>query len=366
VKIKVGITTLATVGTVVGTLLGTLLLSACEEKKTNKLLLGRQVVECDMTMDNLVGTEWVIEKINPDKSLERDIQTRLKIYAKDGATRVKYNVGSLSDMYDYECQTRAGELACWEDPPKVRDFCQSLLAVEKECTAEILKKLAPTASDEDIAKGIEDANANVTKYKGTDKWKAFVFQNNNLGNKLGGLLYLKFDERRCKLRITDNYMTIYDGKKIEDSNPVGTNYFLKNEETLMWETCTDSGDLVATTSADFPKTAEAAATCAPPRCTIEAGTAVTYHYIGQDGRTPKDGCTYSFDSWLNWRPLQSGVTAEIVDWKKGRKKVKEIRYPLTHTFAQTGKHVMEIVRYETCEGKAKEQVEVACNLILVK
>jgi len=358
VNIKVGITCLAVVGTLV--------LGACEEKKSNKLQLGSKSVACDLTLDNLAGTEWVIEKINADKSVEPDIQTRLKVYAKDGATRVKYNVGSLSDMYDFECQPKAGELACWEDPPKVRDFCQSLLASDNECTAEILKELAPTATDDDIAKGVKDAHENVAKYKGTEKWKAFVFQNNNLGNKLGGLLYLKVDEKRCKLRITDNYMTIYDGKKIEDSNPVGTNYFLKNSETLFWEHCTDSGDLIASKSADFPKTAEEAVTCAPPRCTVAAGEAVTYHYIGQDGRTAKKDCTYTFDTWLNWKPLQSGIAATTVDWKQGRKTVPELRYPITQTYSTTGKQVLEIVRYEQCEGKAKEQVEVACNLVMVK
>ncbi len=357
-NVKIGVITLAVAGTVV--------LGACEEKKSNKLVLGQKSVACDLTLDGLAGTEWVIEKINADKSVEADIQTRLKVYAKDGATRVKYNVGSLSDMYDYECMEKAGELACWEDPPKVRDFCQSLMAAGAECNAEVLKKLAPTATDEDIAEGIKKANENVNRFKGTDKWDAFVFQNNNLGNKLGGLLYLKVDEKRCKLRITDNYMTIHDGKKVEDSNPVGTNYFLKNDETLFWEHCTDSGDLIATKSADFPKTAEEAVTCAPPRCMVGTGEAVTYHYIGQDGRTAKEGCTYSFDSWLNWKPHQSGVAATLVDWKQGRKTVQEVRWPLTATFSEPGKQVMEIVRYEQCEGGEKKQVEVACNLVMVQ
>ncbi len=356
--IKVGITTLAVVGTLV--------LGACEEKSTNKLVLGQKSVACDINMDNLAGTEWVIEKILPGREVEPDVQTRLKVFAKDGATWVKYNVGSLSDMYDYECMMRGEELACWEDPPKVRDFCQALQAAEKECTPEVLKKLAPTASDEDIAEGIKKANENVKRFKGTDKWKAFVFQNNNLGNKLGGLLYLKVDQKRCKLRITDNYMTIYDGKKVEDSNPVGTNYFLRNEEALFWEHCTDSGDLIATKSSDFPKNEKEALTCAPPRCDFTTSDKVTYHYVGQDGRTPKDGCTYTFDSWLNWKPLQSNVAAEIVDWKQGRRKVKEIRYPLSKTFTTPGMQVMEIVRYASCEGKPKEQVEVACNLVLVR
>ncbi len=344
-----------------------LVLGACEEKKGNKLVIGTRSVACDLTLDTLAGTTWVIERINPDKSVEPDIQTRLKVYAEDGATRIKYNVGSLSDMYEYECADRAGELACWEDPPKVRDFCLSLEAGGAECTAERLRELAPTASDSDITEGMKKAEEVLERFRDTPKWEAFVFQNNNLGNKLGGIVYMKVDTKRCKLRITDNYMTIYNGKKLEDSNPVGTNYFLRSDEELFWEHCTDSGDLIAKKESEFPKTAEEAVTCAPNSgCTLTVGDTINYHYIGQDGRTAKEGCTYSFDAWLNWKPHRQGVAAPVVDWKQGRRKVKEVRYPLSATFSEAGAQVMEIVRYQTCEGKPKEQVEVACNLVLVK
>ena len=38
----------------------------------------------------------------------------------------------------------------------------------------------------------------VTKFKGTDKWKSFVFNNNNLGNKLFGQMYVKVNKRKCE------------------------------------------------------------------------------------------------------------------------------------------------------------------------
>ena len=252
-------------------------------------------------------------------------------------------IGSLLDRLTAEAERRGGSL-------NVDD----IRAIDGDVTQDQYRK------------GVEEAKEVIAKYEGEDQWEQFVFNNNNLGNKLGGLLYLKVDQKRCKLRITDNYMTIYDGKKVEDSNPVGTNYFLRNEEALFWEHCTDSGDLIATKSSDFPKNEKEALTCAPPRCDFTTSDKVTYHYVGQDGRTPKDGCTYTFDSWLNWKPLQSNVAAEIVDWKQGRRKVKEIRYPLSKTFTTPGMQVMEIVRYASCEGKPKEQVEVACNLVLVR
>ena len=59
-----------------------------------------------------------------------------------------------------------------------------------------------------------------------------AFENTNLitmlGNKLQGILYVKVDESACRLKVTDNYMTMFNGERKEDSNPNGTNPFVKN------------------------------------------------------------------------------------------------------------------------------------------
>ncbi len=338
-------------------------MTACKEKST-KIRIKTSVDNCDLTLDGLADTTWVIEKINPDKSTEPDPQTRMRFFKEDGQLKVKYNVGSLSDMYTYACRLnkRGDELVC-KEPPKLRDFCQALAVVdESKCTPEALKKLAPEASDADIAKAIEEAMANVRKYKGTKDWDAFVFNNNNLGNKLQGVLYVKVDKRHCKLRVTDNYITIYNGEVKEDSNPVGTNPFVRSDEELFFEHCTDSGDLIATRSEAFPSKPEEAVTCAPNRgCFFKPGETVWYHYIGQDGRTPEEGCTYSYDAWLNWRPLKKDQPASTV---KVRGK-DELRWSFSHVFQETGLQVMEIVRYKACGGP-KEKIEVSCNLVQVK
>ncbi|MCB9762350.1 MAG: hypothetical protein H6739_21315 [Alphaproteobacteria bacterium] len=341
----------------------TLGLVACEEKSSNKLVLGQQAVQCDLTLETLPGTEWIIEKINPDKSVEPDMSTRLKFYKDGDKIMAKYNVGSLSDMYTYECDVKGDELDCRE-PPKLKDWCQALIVADgAECTAEKLKEWAPKATDEELAAGMKEANEVVAKYREGPEWQQFMFNNNNLGNKLQGLLYAKINARKCNLTITDMYMTIYNGKRLEDSNPVGTNAFVKNDKgELLWEHCTDSGDLYARKTGDFPEKEEDIQACYPNMgCSFAVNEEVHYHYLGQDGREAKEGCTYSYDLWANGKPLQKDVQAELVD-ANGK---KEVRWHNAHKFDAAGPEVVTMVRYQTCEGK-KEQTEVSCNLVNVQ
>lgn len=327
---------------------------ACEEKKSNKLTLGTQAADCSLTLDGLSGTNWVIEKINPDKSVEPDKGTRLQFNTEDGKLVAKYNVGSLSDMYDYPCESKGDEIICREGDPHPKDFCQALLTGGAECTTDTLKALVPDATDEEIAKGIEEATANVEKYKAGPQWDQFVLNNNNLGNKLRGLLYAKVDTRSCKLRITDNYLTVYNGKKIEDSNPVGTNLFVQTEDELLWEHCSNDDDMMALASDEVP-TEE-------PQTQIDwgSGATVNYHFLGKDAFEPAEGCTYSFDTWLNSEPLAKDIAATEAEFK-GKPMAK---HHFTHTFDEPGVNVMMMTRYKTCEGK-KETIETACNLVRV-
>ncbi|MCB9746089.1 MAG: hypothetical protein H6740_26170 [Alphaproteobacteria bacterium] len=334
-------------------------LMACEEKKSNKIVLGAKSVPCDLTLETLPGTEWVIEKVNPDKSVEADIATRLKIDKEGDEIKAKYNVGSLSDMYDYDCKVEGERLFCFE-PPRLADWCKALLVVEGgTCTAEKLKEWAPYATDEEIAKGIKEAEESVAKFRDTDNWKQYVFNNNNLGNKLQGLLYIRINERKCNLMITDNYMTIFNGERKEDSNPTGTNAFVKNDQgELLWEHCTDSGDLYPRKTAEHPTKEEEIQACYPTQgCGFTAEEDAWFAYLGQDGLEAKDGCTYSFDVWHNGKPQQKDVAAEIVD-NKGK---KEVRRAFSMKFSEPGQHVVTMVRYATCEGK-KELEEVSCSL----
>lgn len=342
--------------TILFSLTGALALMGCEEESTNKIVLGAPASSgCELTLDTMVDKTYVLEKVLPDKSTEADIQTRLKL-SKDGDTfKAKYNVSSLSDVYDYTCAPRKDEIVCYEDlGEKLPDFCKALIAGEAECNAEALKKLAPVATDEAIAAAVKEGTEAAAKYKDKPEWEKFVFANNNLGNKLMGILYVGVDKKSCKPQITDNYMTIYEGKKVEDSNPVGTNKFVETDKTLIFDHCTDSDNLVAFKEAELPRD------LSEVRTTLNwaPGSDINYHFVDEsDEGKPVEGCTYSFDFWKKWEPYKQGVAAEVVD--------KRVNWHFADKLTDPGNYVTHMVRYKTCENK-KEQIDVACNLVVIK
>ena len=141
----------------------------------------------------------------------------------------------------------------------------------------------------------DDIKANYDKYKaeGGPSWKSFELNNNNLGNKLQGIAYVKIDARACRLVVTDNYMTIYNAKRREDSNPAGTNPFVKNDQgELLWENCTNRNDLIALPSAEYPKDPKTVAT----QTRWGVGDSVNYWYLAGDVQGPIEGCSFSFDT----------------------------------------------------------------------
>ncbi|MFH1469977.1 MAG: hypothetical protein ABIO70_36670 [Pseudomonadota bacterium] len=345
------------------------ILGGCFEQKSDKpkVVLGQRASSCDLNVGNLPGTQWVLLQINPDKSETPNNQTRLKIYEEGGSVKAKYTVSSYSDVYTYNCkqQESAGkqELFCKEEP-KVKDWYQALYVAGKDTSIEAIRAIDGDVTQTQYDEGAKNAQEIIKKFEGTDKWDSFKFQNNNLGNKLQGLVYLSIDERKCRLMITDMYMTIYDGKRLEDSNPVGTNPMVQSEDELSYEHCTDSADLIPTKTAEFPKSADEAAEafCAPNHgCFFSTGETAYFQYVGQDGREATEGCTYTFDTWKDWKPGVKGQAAQIVD---GKGKKKEVRWTYSTTFDASGPHVVEMVRHWSCPGKPAEQ-EVSCALVQI-
>jgi hypothetical protein len=333
--------------------LAPLVIAGCTEKEPKKkITLGKKAGDCDLDINNMAGSEWLYLRANADRSETPDHKVRLKFVSEDGATKAKYNVGSLSDMYTYNCVIEGEELICREEA-KVKDFCQALVSGGAECTPAALRKVDNSLTDAEIKEGMDEADKVMAKYKGTAKWDKFAFQNNNLGNKLQGLLYAKVDKRNCRMRVTDNYMTIYNGKRVEDSNPQGTNPFVKNEQgDLLWEHCTDSESLVDNTSADKPRSTKRTVRHA-------AGTDIHFWYLGDDWKRAKSGCTYGYDLWLDGKPHKAGLTPEaggrdqVVHWTHKF----DAPSPLPHVFVMHGTMA--------CEGEDKVET-VACNAIMVQ
>jgi hypothetical protein len=336
---------------------GALMLASCDGSEGGMTLGNTTAEGCTLSLDGIVGTEWLFLKADPDKTEVPDIKTRLTFVQEDGKTVARYNVGSLSDFYDYPCEVVGEELICKQEP-SVENWCMAILANGEECTAETLRAEAPDLTDEVIEEGRKAAEAEWAKHKGKPSEAQFKAMYGNMGNKLRGVLYIKIDQRNCRLRVTDMYKFYYQGRWGEDSNPAGINPFVKNEEgPLLWEHCDNPLDLVDLRSADYPRDPANVRNMGKH----PAGTPVHYWFLSADWSKPAEGCTYSYDVWHNSKPVSQGQTPETVDGA--------LRWHYSQTFATASPpgeaEVSVIAATRTCEGKEPERM-LACNALLVE
>lgn len=344
-------------------LVAALSLAGCEDKKGGLTVGDAGADGCELTVEGLTDSEWIIEKINPDKTTTPDHSARIKFITEDGKLKAKYNVQSVADMYTYRCEKVKDDKVTCREKPRVKDFCQALEAGGSKCDTATIKGLLPDATDKELEEGIKQGMEVVTKYKDKPEWKQFVAQNNNLGNKLRGILYVKLDSKRCQLRVTDNYMTVYNGKKIEDSNPVGTNPFVKNTMgDLLWEHCENRNDLLPMSKGEFP----ADPAQARPEPQQESGKPVHFWYLAADALAAAEGCTYKYDIWLDGKPLAKDQTPKQADDGNGGKRLE---WHYTHTFSAPSPdargNVVTSVVNTSCQGKETVK-KVACAAVLVK
>lgn len=312
---------------------------------------------CELSLDSLDGSAFVmLESLDRTEDAPNPM-ARMKFYTEEGQLKAKYTVMSVSSAYEYECENRGKEVLCAE-PPRLQDVCQALEVHEKgSCTKESLVAVSKAkATDEELAKAIKDAQETVAKYRDGDNWQHFEINNNNVGNKLQGFFYAKIEPRECQLMVDDMYMTVYNGKRIEDFNPVGKNPFVPTDIEYLYETCNDANNTLDWATADKPKVSEIT-----PERVHEAGKPVYYHYYGEKGIKAKEGCTYSYDVWANWENASRGNAIEPDE--KGN-----ITWMASHTFSQEGLvkglgqpgGIIHLSRFEECEGK-KEKIDTLCN-----
>ena len=336
-----------------------LLLSACEEKTT---VIGPATdSECALTPDSLDGTTWVLAKLMPDQSTLDDQSTRLKMIQDGDQLKAKYNVSSREHMYGYTCQKQTKRITCMQDVDgdRLSAFCEALIAGGASCDEESLANLLPDVDKQLFADVIKTSNAKAEELKKKpEEWARFVQRNNTLGNKLRGILYIRIDQNKCRLKVNDMYMTVYEGKKVEDSNPVGMNAFNRYDDPLFWEDCTDNAHLVAVKEAELPKPPIKAEKDVATVRDWAVGDEVHFHYKGAaDRKAPREECSYTYDMWLDWKPLAQGVEAAVVDGA--------IQWHHSHSFDKAGVYVTDMVRYKDCGG-SKETLGVSCNLIKVQ
>ena len=328
---------------------------------------------CGVTNETLGGTVWIMDEPWPDRNQSfPNAQARMKIAQGEEGLSVKYSVGNPIEMHDYSCTPRNnddGSVKVWNcaEPFRSDAWCATLEANrEGSCTLDMLKELGATGSDEEIKAGMKKGKEEVAKMKASEDpqvWPKYKAQMARYDNKLRGLLYLRVGSR-CDLKVTDMYQFLQQGKIVEDSNPVGSIGFLKvDDPPYFWEN-TDSGRTYIDLAENAPPADIAKIPLKRDR-EYEMGAEVHYFYIGQDAAKAKEGCTYSMDVWTQWTLEKKDVPVEpdadgrlwwyyAHAWNGSYNEMYQSRYmhPAMQQEAPWG--ILQVVRYETCEGKQKK------------
>lgn len=323
---------------------------------------------CELTLDGLGGSTWVMLQAQPDQTERKNPQARIRFEGSGDDMVAKYTVMSVSDVYEYPCSIQENEegdkeLFCAEEQ-RIVDWCQAILVADELCTKKVLRKMGAEGTDEELNAKIIEAKTIVNKYRDTPQWNQFKLNNNSLANKLQGRLYVGIDERKCRLSVGDFYWTIFNGRAKEDTNPVGQNPFVRGDDNLMFEHCTD-GDFMATLpSAEVPE--DLSKYQRPPSLPKDKPTFYTY-LRPEATQKAEEGCTYSYDTYANWLPDKKGI--EVKPGEEGA-----LTWQTDFTWTSANVHpfnakndvgIMTMVRWKECGGK-KEKVDTVCNMTVVK
>ena len=289
----------------------------CDDNKM--VVAGGNTGECNVSNARLSGTQWVMWEAMPDGTSRENPRARMKFYdGEEGGLKVDYTVGSPYEVQTYDCTLGEKEVNCLEEP-KLFDWCLSLEVHEPgSCTADRLKEIgAPNATTAELQKAMDDVKTELAmvaeKTKDDPRLLAqYKLSKNTLANKLQGILDVRVKEKRCELSVSDQYMTLYNGKKIVDSNPVGTNPFRQDKEnTWLYENCKEGTKFLALDMAE-PPTDEQLKSIDPKRQFSSTDT-VYYHYVGLKHVEAEEGCSYSADTWAQWKPKASNVAMNTMD-----------------------------------------------------
>ncbi len=324
------------------------------------------VDSCGLDITNLAGKTFLMYEAMPDKTYDENEMARVRFFDEGGVTKAQYTVKHPVHVYDYECSVYEPEeggdteLRCMteQEPEK---WCAALQAHEwGSCTSKKLAQLGAEGTEDELKKAVRQAKKDARKVKeeGEDVFKRWTLMNNNLGNHLQNRLYIKRAKRECRLSVADMYFTIYNGKGKEDTNPVGVNPFVETSTEYMFEHCEGKLNMapydkpVAPENGDF----------GDPREKKKPDTDIFYHYLGTDAVKAEEGCTYSMDTFSQYKPLESGVAVEPND--KGEIRwVGKTSYPKDGLIRQDNNRIgiFAMKRFQTCGGE-KKHIDTVCAL----
>lgn len=343
-------------------------LAACNLKLADTTTDAEAESTCDIKLSELANSEWVYAEALPgDKGEKPQYKTRVRFEKNEGKLSAKYTVSSLSDVYDYNCSLKAAEgdndeqLICKQDA-SIDDFCMAVMAGGERCALKPMQRINPDWTKEEIEAADAKTKAAIAQHKEKGEWDQLRARYNSLLNKIQGVLYTAVDQEKCRLMITDNYVTVYNGSKIEDSNPAGINAYNKYDgKGLLFKSCT-APFIFDTDSADFPEDPGSVTMSYQNKQTRPTGEPIHFWMLYGDMRMAQEGCSYSYDVWVNYQLKESGKIPTTADVQGGQ----ELRWSYEHTFSEKSDmlspHVVSFDITKTC-GEKVDNI-VACNAVV--
>jgi hypothetical protein len=288
---------------------------------------------CDLSLDNLDGM-YVSMKGDGTGADTPDKFARIKFYKDDkGKNMAVYTAGKLQEgnpatnkyTYEFEEKTTLGDLL----------YTVNMIKGKSKQRIERLKK-----------------------------------DNRSLGMKFEGRLYVKINERRCRLQIGDYYVTYVRGEEIEDSNPTGTREYAQIDEDLSMVHCDAPRSLIAFEKEEIDLDKDKALN---PFEGVYALDETWVHYLPplyEDDEmrakqmkeahiTPEEGCTYDGELWMRDERVSDKQKVPMsID-----EETKRVNWRLGFAFKKSSADgvYVEMHRYKTCNGK-REVVGNSCNV----
>lgn len=312
-----------------------LIISGCEKKTT----IGIQAVEdCTLDVENLDGM-FVAMKASPEKGDFEDKDFRIFFYEKGGKKLAKSTGGRvypalpLTEKFQYE----------------FKEF-KDLPSGDKE--AYYWANLAP---------GFEEKEIEEHKKK-----------NKNLGWKLEGMLYIRVDEKQCKLKISDMYATYMEGERVEDFNMGGQSSYVKSEEqNYSMISCPPAihrdkpqenrqGELIAWSMEAPNPNKDQSYPRGPKGTLVPTNEPVHWMFIDaymNDKQGVEEGCNYYLDVYFDDLPVEGKSNIPVTPGKKWT----YWKFDMTHSTIAKPTFI-EIHRHKVCGGK-DEIIDAVCNIV---
>ena len=311
-------------------------LVGCESRTT----LGIEpVAACDLDLENLNGM-FVAQKASPEKGEFLDKDFRINFY-EEGGKKAAMSTGGrifpqlpLTQKFSYEFrevkETASGDREAYyfSDLASLYEF-----------------------NDEELAK----------KKK----------ENKNLGWKLEGMLYIRLDEKRCRLKISDMYATYVEGKRIEDFNMGGQSSYVRSEEDrYSMVDCPQNynrdkpemnrqGELIPWEMAEPDPNRDQPYPYSAQGARVPAGKPINWMYIdvALNAKGAPEGCTYYLDAFFDDLPIEGTQNTAVTPGERWT----YWRFQTTHEALEEKKFI-EIHRHKVCGGK-DEIIDAVCHIV---